>query len=131
MTETSSTDDGGSPVILSCQQFSEPPVIGHTYDINDEAAPVYVDFAHPRLSAGDGLSGHGDVRCARPGRRGCRAQLIIVRVPGKPPMVVLEHQGSCPWLRACLAGGGTPRIIAEDGPEMQALLAIPPRRLGS
>ena len=124
MTRPGSTEGGDIPAALSRQQFSEPPVIGHTYDIGDASAPVFIDAAQPRVSTGEFASGHMDMRCARPGRRGCRAQPVIVRAAGRPPLIVLEHKRDCSWLKAMMADRAAPHPIAADGPEMAALLAV-------
>lgn len=43
------------------------------------------------------------MRCDKPGRRGCQSKPTVVRVPGKPPMIVFQHERSCPWMEMNLA----------------------------
>lgn len=100
-------------MVLSLHEYDKAPVIGHTFDISDASTPIYPDIARPRVSAEEIRDGFADLRCARPGRRGCSAKPTIANTPGsgRPPLIVLEHKKVCPWLTAYLAS-----------PELKALL---------
>lgn len=82
MNKSHGTEDDGLSSVTALTEFSEPPVIGHTYDVKDPAAPIFVDQDQPRVSVAEFASGRVDVRCAKPGRAGCRARPTINRTPG-------------------------------------------------
>ena len=98
MSKPHSTEDDALSSVTAVHEFSEPPVIGHTYDAEDPAEPVFVIPDGPQVGAAELASGHIDVRCAKPGRRGCKSRMAVSREPGKPPLIVIEHEQDCPWL---------------------------------
>jgi hypothetical protein len=38
-----------------------------------------------------------------PAAAGASPKLRVVRVPGKPPLIALQHERGCPWLKAAMA----------------------------
>ena len=67
---------------------------GHTWDLADPSAPVWIDEAadvHP------GGAAVADLRCPR-----CVTKLDIGRI-GTDTVAILEHQRGCRWLRKFLA----------------------------
>ena len=98
-------------MVLSLHEYSEPPVLGHTWDIADPGEPIYPDIDRPQISLEEIRDGFADIRYARPGRRGCRAKPTITPGGAMPPLIVLEHKKGCSWLTAYLAR-----------PDVQALL---------
>ena len=50
MNVTHTTDSDGNPMTVSSHECSEPPYLGHTWDLADPAAPIYLDADRPRIS---------------------------------------------------------------------------------
>lgn len=97
------------------------PTVAHTYDFLDPEAAIFIDprqpgaatvpeaaFRHPGMDVIEVTSCIFDLRCGRPGRRGCRSKPYAVQSPGVPELIVIQHEKSCPWLEACLARASAP-----------------------
>lgn len=89
--------DPDVPMVLYPVEVRGRLLVGHTRDLGDQTAPIYVD---PAATVYPGQ--YADLRC-----EGCVTRADIARGYGEQ-MAVLEHQDGCPMFAAVLARAHTP-----------------------
>jgi hypothetical protein len=87
----------GEPAYVVPLEITGPLYVGHTWDLDDPAAPIFTD---PRATIEPGGAALADLRCPR-----CTAT-VVFDVGAGDTIAAVEHEPGCLFLAELLALAG-------------------------